>query len=320
MTLDVWVPKRNPLWYPGNPLRDVTGRPLPYTLDDIAGRPLEPSEHAALLTEIRRASKFGRGARLGRGVKVGKTAVSYSPLDEGNGVFWLDMLDPTSFVESAGAMVSITNKVSSVVWNTALSALPSYSATAINSLPGMVFNGTSHAIGSTEAAVVAAFTDSPARTSYAIASADLADPVSFRTIFGFGNSGQASASSGGVGQADTGTGRWVIFARNAANTVINNESTGASDANSNVFSFINSTTTATIRINNGTADPNGGSASYSTTTPDRVCIGGLPRATTTLRWDGEEGEILIFTAEHDGAAQSRVTAYLGTRWSITVAP
>jgi hypothetical protein len=141
----IWVPQRNPLWHPGNPLRAADGSPLPYTIDDVAGRPLDPQDYASLLAEIRDCAKFGKGAKIGRGVSacgpatpqaiLGSSLIQWCRADHGitvaTGVSQWDDLSGNGrhYTQATGA------------------AQPAYGATAgPNSTPALTFDGVDDAL------------------------------------------------------------------------------------------------------------------------------------------------------------------------------
>src|SRR6478752_75858 len=113
----------------------------------------------------------GKGAGTSTSIKIGKYV--FGPSSISGLVGWFDMQDSTSFSQSGGNMVSITNKISSVVWNTAESVLPVYNSTGINNYPAMDFNGTTHGISSTgETVLNALFTNNNAFTVFYVAQHD----------------------------------------------------------------------------------------------------------------------------------------------------
>lgn len=238
----------------------------------------------------------------------------FSPLDVAGCVAWFDMQDAASYSESGGLISSITNKVSSVAWTEATNR-PAYAATGLNGFPCLDFDGTNDRIMSTEAAVIAAFTNTPAYTVFYVAHHDAT--AANHAIFGFGNSG-GTTSSGWFGQRSTT--KWTSGLANSAGTSINVDSAGASNTNVNVFEFFHSGTAVSLQVNGGAADPNATSQDAATVSPNRVALGCRPNSTIDLFMNGQIGEVLIYTSALNSTDRSTIRQYLGTKWGVTVTP
>jgi hypothetical protein len=176
-----------------------------------------------------------------------------SPLNIAGCVAWFDMQDAASYTQ-AGTVTSITNKASSVAWNTAQTAFPNYSAAGLNGHPCMDLNGVTMGISSTEAAVVSAFTNTPAYTVLGVVQQDLVDSVN--AWFGFGSSAVSGVpNSGYFGTNTTAAGVWIAAVRTSAGTAINAESSATANSNANVQEVWHTGTMVSWSSNGAAADP-----------------------------------------------------------------
>lgn len=313
----IWVPKRNPLWYPGTPLRGAHGSPLPFNLDDVAGKPLEPHEYAKLLAEIQ-CLGLGKGLFLGAQRQQSGSSTPYSPLDEGNGVTWFDMQDAASFTNSGGFVSAITNKVSSVSWTEATNR-PAYAATGLNSKPCMDADGTNDRIISAEAAV---YTNLVTQHAYTLMMAIQADDLdAIEVIYSVANSGAAGPGSKRWGTDTGGAGRWTIAATDDASTgyLLNSSVANPTVTDPVVLEYFSPGSTASLRTNGAAADPSAGATAYGALSPNNSALFCRPSSTPASFFDGRLGELLQFTVELADAARSRIRSYMGARWAITVA-
>lgn len=245
-------------------------------------------------------------------IAAGEGAGSYSPLDEPSPVAWFDMLDPAAFSEVAGVITSVTNKVSSVAWNTG--TLPTYSATGLNSKPAMVFNGSTQAILSSEAAVVAALTDAAPLTVYAVVHATSDDATS--GFFGSGNTGTTTSNSKRFGTSTNGNGRWRYTTVNSAAGGVNSDAGSDIVAAPHILAFFtddgihcNLEEDDILVINNTSHNPGDNN-------PNRCAIGCRPAATPDGFFTGAIGELLVFGASHDAGARQRIYDYLAAAWEL----
>lgn len=243
-------------------------------------------------------------------VEIVASSGSYLPTDEASPVWWFDMLDPAKFVEVANVMQSITNKVSDVVWNAG--TMPSYSATGLLSKPSMVFNGSSHIITSTEAAVVTALTNAPALTVYFVGAT--ADADSTRGFFGSGNSGVATNQTRRFGTITTGLGRWNQNTTSDAGAGVNVTSGADIDTNPHFLAWFSSGTQTGLDVD-GVNVVALTAHNPGTNTPNRAALGGRPDSAPDGFWSGGWGECLGFAAHHDAAARDRVYQYLLAKWT-----
>ncbi len=273
-----------------------------------------PNVAAALVNARQLAAAAGVAANVTAALTSG---VTYSPVSEGNLVGWFSLVNSSDYAQSGGFVDSVTDLVSGTVVSEATNK-PAYQATGLNSLPACDHDGTNDRFIGTIPAIVNALQDSNAWTIYVVGQSDT--PDSTNVWFGWGNSAQATASSGGVGYSTTSTGKYATYQRYASDATNNDESAGASDTNPHVIAYVHTTTTVSIQVDNGAADPAAASAVYTTTTPNRFAIGCNPRSTPTQFVNGRWREILIFAAAHDAAAVGRVSNYLGPRSGISVAP
>lgn len=238
--------------------------------------------------------------------------VGFSPTDISGCVAWIDMQDAAAFAETAGTITSITNKASATAWTTG--TLPTYQATGLNSLPCMDFNGTTQSIGDTESAVLAALDDSSAHTIFFVVAHD--DPDAARSVFGIGNSGQATASSRAWGTAGTGSGVFRCISRNSSNTQANADSTGVPGTSPQVEMWISTGTATSHSTNDAARDPSGATQNPGTLTPDRFRIACRPVSTPDLFFNGRLGELLIYNVELSGADEDLIWAYLLDKWNL----
>ncbi len=242
---------------------------------------------------------------------------SYSPLSEGGGVFWLDMLDAASYTVSGGTTVTaFTNKVSSVSWP-AVSSCP-YEATGLNSKPCLHPTTISHYFLSTEATVVSALDCASASKPYTIYILEIADSATGGgVIVGSGNSGVASASTRTWGRR-VGVSQYE-YAQTAPASVGTIRSTGAVSTSLAVSCWHSPGVGVKHSLNNATDDPNNATldpAYVPGTGPNRVALFCRPDSTPDTPNTGSKvGEILICSTEHDAAARARVCNYLLARWS-----
>lgn len=237
---------------------------------------------------------------------------AFSPTDVAGGFVWIDMQDPAAYSAPSG-VASVTNKFSSVVWSEA-SNRPTLSATGLNGFPCIDFNGVGDRIMSTEAAVVAAFSD---QLDYYLAMVVQADDLdAIEVIFGTGNSGQAGAGSKRWGTNTTSTGRWTAIGTNdaAVGTVV--DSTGATVNTPVLLEFYSESAATSIRVNGGSAAPSGSASAYGTLTPDRFAIGCRPSSSLSTFFDGRVGEILAYGLTSD-SDKALVRAYLIDKWNIS---
>jgi len=242
--------------------------------------------------------------------------ITFNPFLIGGLVGWFDMQDTTKFTQSGGFVQSITNKATSVTWNTANTVLPTYNATGINSFPAMSFNGSSQGIKSTtDTTLLNAIGGDFGYTLLAVINMS---NISNRMFFGVANS--ASANGFKCWGANTnGSVKWSINGNTTGGTQANVFSTANADSNNNVYAaWAPSTTTASLRINNGSEDPSGTAESVGTLTCNNLCIGCRPRSTNDLKWQGFVGEIIIYNNSLSTADITVLTRYLGNKWNISV--
>jgi hypothetical protein len=243
------------------------------------------------------------------------TVLVYSPLLETSVVSWINLRNPAGFTESAGAITGVVNLVSSVTW--ADGTLPDYSATGINSRPAMVLNGTSHWVGSTEAAAVAALTDSPPYTALAVAQASAA---AVAAIIGAGASGVASNRTREFGTSNSSGGllRTVADDDAVGNSLVSNSSAVSLTSAPFVGTWHSAGDPAVNIRHNGTLV---GSTSLAgtvgTLTPTRIALGCRPDSVPDRFFGGAIGESITFSAEKNSAAIARLEAYLFAGWGIT---
>lgn len=314
----VFVPRRNPLWWPA--FVDRQGHRL-HRLDDIAGKPLDPTEYAALLEEIRQAGVRASTLRAGSGLRVGVGDGTFSPLDGGGVAAWFDMQDATSYTVTTGAISAIVNKATNVAWTEATAGnRPAYAATLFNGFPCMDLNGTTHRIVSSESTVVACMSKR-ARAILYVAKHDVADTVN--AVFGYGNSAELTKSSGHYGVTTTSTGRWVNLRSNTLDISTIIESTGASDILPHLFEWIDTSSVTSLVVDGGTPDPDGPagpihSGTWGDVAPDRCAIGINPRNPMNYPLNGRIAEIILHAGEPTSSARELERAYLAAKWSITL--
>lgn len=260
-------------------------------------------------------TQIGSNVALGSNVQLGAND-QFSPLWFEGCVAWFDMQDPRSYVVASGAVSDIVNKASGVTWTQGTAAnRPLFDATKLNGFPCLDCDGSNDYIMSTEAAVVAACTNSPAITVMAVFLCDT--PDSSTSFFAAANSTEITKSSRGWGTNTTGSGNWLANAANDAGTQVTVQSVGSTaNTNPNVFEYWSTGAVSSIRINGGTADPNGAAQAIGTLTPNRCAIGGAPRSNPNAFFDGAVGEVLVFNRELSELERAIIRTYLLRKWGI----
>lgn len=311
---DIFIPKRNPLWYPGNRLRDARGRALPYTLDDVAGRVLSPAEQNALHKEL---SKFGRDAKLGVGAKAGRgtTAAPFTPLDIAGCMAWFDVMDSASYTDVAGVASAITNKASLVSWTQGTAAnRPAIQATGFNALyPCFSCDGTNDSFISNEAAVYGALANSVAYTLIYVAKLNVVDRAD--SVFGVGNTGVSTAAMRYWGQTNLLTGRWISQAVNDATTVLNATNSVVTDLNHHLFRWTASASTVSLSVDRAAADPSGAAQNPGTLTPNQAALFCRPDLGPDSFLNGLFAELQLYNSELVGGNITDLESY-AARWGV----
>jgi uncharacterized repeat protein (TIGR02059 family) len=243
----------------------------------------------------------------------------FVPSDVTGLVGWFSLFDAADFTESAGTLLTLKEKVSGT--NNTLGTLPAYSATALGGTkPGIDLNGTTHWIGGTHAAIVAALKDSNACTVMTAWQPDNADRL--EAVFGLGAAAVATNRTKVWGKHNIGSGAYTVIYVNDAATAANALSTQVPSTGAQIGEFYNSTSQAWFQKNGAAADY--GPAAYvpGTTTPDRWGIGCRPDSVPDTFFDGKISEILIFDSNLSSAIRSRIRVWMGasTRWNIAVTP
>ncbi len=239
----------------------------------------------------------------------------FTPSDLSGLVGWFDMLDATSFSQSGGSVQSIRNKATGILWNTALSVLPGYSATGLSGRPAMSFNGSSQAISSTaDSSLISALNGN---TSYTLLSAaQITSLAAARVFFGVAD----SASSSGFKAWGVNSGPWTISGNTTAGASVTVSSAGQANLGVNIYeAYAPTTTTATIRANGALPDPDGDSQNTGALACNRAAIGCRPRSSTDLRWIGTVGEIVVYSRTLSSSERAFVRTYMGSRWAVEVA-
>jgi hypothetical protein len=242
---------------------------------------------------------------------------AYSPLAEGNLQVWIDMLDAGSKTISGATLTAYKNRVTGVDL-TPGTPVP-YEATGWNGKPCIHPTLIGHAPIATEAAVISAFDcPNPGAKPFTViwyASADLA--TGSGNIFALGNSAVQSSSTRywglrpGVAQYE------YACTAPAAGTTAARTGVPASGVKT-IISWDSLGVGVNFRENNGTAVVPAGvpDPQYSTGVgPDRYSIGGRPDSTPDGPWVGLIAEVLVFSAQLDAAALTRVYNYLVAKWA-----
>ena len=237
-------------------------------------------------------------------------APAFTPTDIAGLVAWFDMKDAAAFTQVADVITSLTNKASSVVWDTG--TLPAYAATGFNGFPCMNFNGTTQYILSTEAAVLAEVTNSPSATLIVVCNYALADANN--TLFGAGNSAQAANGSIRYGISATGNGRRLVSSVNDAGTTTNLTSAGDSSAADQIVFYHSSGLTGGISLNNAADDPNGAAFNPGASTPDQLAIGARPRLALDTFMSGDIAEMLLYNSSLSAENKTSLYDYLDAKW------
>lgn len=232
---------------------------------------------------------------------------------------WFDLSDAASYTTSGGNLATVTNKISSVVWSEATNR-PAFSSTGLGGThPAANFDGTNDRfISAADAAVIALFTNGASRTIYVVGATDNNDAN--KAMFGFGNSAQATASSGDFGISTSGTpGRLILRSADSSGVAHNAE------ANTNTFDTLKhvwigwhdgAAHTGSGSIDDAAANPAAVAQNEGTVAPDRVCWGCNGRSTPTFFWDGPMSEVRIYNSVHDATTRTAITNLLKTKWGI----
>lgn len=248
--------------------------------------------------------------RFNRG-RIASGAPGFSPANIADLVANIDMLDSSGFATTSGNVSSLTNKASGAVWTVATNR-PAYNAAILGGKPGMVFNGTSSRVIQTEAAVLAAL--SGPCTIFYVAEFDTMSRD--EALIATGN----SATSLGIrswGQNTTGDGRWAMTTLTDAGASVVSTSTAKSQPGPLVHCWRPNGTTVANQINKGVKDPAASAHAPGTTNSDRFAIGCRPRSSPTLHFDGNLGQLLIYSRVLTDEEVAQVVDWLYTRWGIT---
>ncbi len=237
------------------------------------------------------------------------SARAYSPADEGGLVFWGDMNDPTTYTEAAGVITARANKVTAVAVTPAGS--PAYQATGLNSKPTADYNGTTQYFLGTEAAVLAAGTNSNAKSIFIVGAFDVVSRLDAH--FGWGNSANAANGSSWFGKTTTSSGRIIATFTNDSGTLVALVGTSAPNTSAHVYSFVHAGTTLEGRIDN-VVDIASAAFNPATLTPNRWGINLRPASGLDRIGDGRKSEELIYNVALSSAAQTRVYNYLKAKW------
>lgn len=240
-------------------------------------------------------------------------AGSFSPADITGLVFWQDMQDTGAYTESGGVVTQFINKASSVAWTEATNRA-AYSATGLNGLPCMDFDGTNDRYISTEAAVVSALTNAAAYTVIYVGSHDTVDRGD--SVFAIGNSGVATSRTRRWGQSTDGAGRWQTQSINDAGTTVTNISAGGSNTSPHIFYWHSPGTTVSLQVDNAAASPSGAASDPGTLTPDRCAVGSRPDSAPDTFFDGKLGELIVYAGDITGTDYTDLLTYLQTKWGL----
>jgi hypothetical protein len=266
------------------------------------------------LIERRVPASYGRVPLIGGG--GGGSAAPFSPSDITGLVAWFDMQDTGAYTEAGGFVTTITNKASSTVWSAAVGERPAYSATGLNSLPCMDFDGINDKVMDTEAAVIAALADQNDYYLAAVIDADDLDAV--EVFFSVADSGAAGPGSKRWGTNTTGNGKFTAIGTNDASSGIVVDSTGDTVTDPVLYEAYCESAATSIHISSATAAPAGTATAYGVLTPDRAALGCRPSSTLATFFDGRVGELLVYSGAISAGNKALVRAYLAAKWVITL--
>lgn len=230
-------------------------------------------------------------------------------------VIWLDMKDPASFTQSAGTMTGITNKASGVVWNTS-AAFPTYEATGFNGFPCMKGNGTTQYIETTEAAVVALFTDAKAFTTYIVHQNGTVDITS--NYLCAGSTAANTSRTRGFGLTATGSGRYCSRGQNDGATAFTQDGLLTPDTATHVIAYWTDSGATQISSAVDCSGPDIDDAAQvtGTNTPTRVRIFCRPDSGPDQFADGRIAEILMFNVVHTHSQRRDTSFALKAKWGF----
>lgn len=263
-------------------------------------------------------TKLGSNLKLGANVKLGINR-SFHPLWISDCVVWIDMLDPTAYVEnSSGSLNAVINKASSVAW-LASTNKPSISA-SINDRRAIVIDAASvQRFQSTEAAVVNSQKDNYPTTILAVAKSNLTDYAG--TIFGVGNTAFSSARTKRYGYNTGGTGQYSIITIDDAGTGSNVVSTtGVVNTAPHIITWMVNGTTASISLDGASVGADAVAYSPGAVTANQVSIGSKPDNSPDSFFDGAIGEVLVYSRALSTAERFLAQSYFSTKWDIPITP
>lgn len=230
---------------------------------------------------------------------------------------WIGMQEPNGYAESGGTITQIINLASGVAWNTGFGSLPGFSATALNNRPGMTFNGTSQGIGTTEAAVVATFTNQAANTVFVVHT--LANLDRAGTLCG---AAKASSTQGYKLYIEftTGAGNYAFEARpDAGIDQLLGSAGGTSVSGPAVVEFTDTGSAASL-WRDGTNLFTSTAYTGGTSTPIRFAIGAFAGATNNTFHSGNIGGVVAHSRVLSADERSYLRVGLGNRWGFAVTP
>lgn len=261
--------------------------------------------------------RFGRATRIGRAHRFGLDQRSnYLPSDEGGLLLWIDMQDPTKFVQSGGVVTQVTNKASGVIWPAAGSTRPAYEATGFNGFPCMHSDGVDDTFISTEVAIATALDASTVAKPYTLIFLVQPDVADINTpVFSAANSGIQSLDTRKWGQDTQASGRWDhstrVHGTGITNALIYDKRPVT--LTPTMVSYWGQTNHS-IQVN--LDNPRSGPADPVVCFIDRMALFCRPDLTPDSYWAGRFAELVLFDSILSTDAIGRLQDYIGGRWLL----
>lgn len=219
----------------------------------------------------------------------------------------------SNYTLSGSTVTAFTDEAGGFAYTVAGS--PQYSATGLNSLPAVVFDGTDDLFSGTNAAILSALDEQAPRHFFSVARYDVDDALG--TLLGTGNTGVNNNGRIQYGLANTGAGVHRAESTNdAATTTARSGVDGAPDTSPHVYEFFGSTTKTMRRdgvIDGASSGTNLNAAAWNpgTSTATGFVIGALPTAAGYARFlDGACSYALLMPSVLNDTDATEVRNYL----------
>lgn len=244
-------------------------------------------------------------------------ALVYSPILETGVLLWTSAKNTAHYTETAGALTSVVNGISSVSVST-LTGAPGYSATGIDSRPAFTFNGSS-AIYGPEAAVGNAQNGVPPAFSCFVVGT-VVTPATNSPLFCIARSTTNSNNAVYWGTNTVSGGRWT-YARRGAGAAAEQSDSTAYTTGTQIFesqSAGGAGVAVFTRVNGGTELSEALTGTEQPASCDRWGFGARVDSTPDLFTTGALGEVVYASTRLSSAAHTRLRNYLAAEWGVTL--